>query len=121
MSYVLSALATDPAPFARTTRWCAAGCVTAGGGALFFLLRRRFARHLAGALHAVLKEHVVLGGEANAGPHEVSDGLALREERVDHRRPRRGQGRLDQEGEQGEDGVKALEVVVAILPVRSQK
>ena len=67
---------------------------------------------LAGPAHLVLDGHVVDGREAHAGPQDVLDAGALREEGVDDWGAGGHEGRLAEVGEEGEDGVEGLEGLV---------
>lgn len=67
---------------------------------------------------AVLQQHVVLRGQAHAGAEDVDQGLALLEEGIDDGRARRHHGRLEHVGEEGEDGVEAVALLLARLARR---
>lgn len=62
----------------------------------------------------VLQKHVVVRRQADAGPHDVDQAAALREEGIHYRRARRYQRRLDEEAENRQNRVEALKISLAL-------
>lgn len=58
----------------------------------------------------MLQQHVVIWSQANARPHDVDEATPLRKQGVDNGRARWHEWCLDEEAEDGEHGVEALEV-----------
>mmetsp|Transcript_21119 Transcript_21119/g.49874 ORF Transcript_21119/g.49874 Transcript_21119/m.49874 type:complete len:552 (-) Transcript_21119:169-1824(-) len=84
-------------------------------GLLLRRFRRRLLQALQSALESVLERHVVLGTETQAGSHDVLDGLALREQRIDHGSPVGNQRSLEHVRQEREDGVESFPLGLALL------